>query len=33
MQTDEDISDMDKLMAKEKADTPTNDDGESEDTY
>jgi hypothetical protein len=33
MQTDEEIADMDKLMAKEKGDTPTDDEGMSTDTY
>jgi hypothetical protein len=33
MQTDEEIADMDKLMAKEKGDTPQDEDGVSTDTY
>ena len=33
MQTDEDIKAMDAVMAKEKEATPTDEDGESEDTY
>ena len=33
MQTDEEISAMDKLMAKEKENTPTDDDGDADDTY
>jgi len=33
MQSDEEIDAMDKLMAKEKEDTPTDDDGLSTDVY
>jgi hypothetical protein len=33
MQSEEEISAMDKLMAKEKSDTPTDEDGMSTDTY